>query len=180
MSGISSQLIALAGWNFRNLKVCENYRVIPKKWVVLPALNAARFWPESILLNSKRAFCFCGGQIVRNLNSIESLNLESEGKWKTLPLNAKIPKTWQLAAVEYTDKIVVFGGHSLASFNLFILSREGELEQDLSNDPLIPGAMCRGSLTVRDENIYAVGSTKLNNMWDYVFRVFDGKKWSLK
>ena len=76
-------------------------------------------------------------------------------------------------------KIIVFGGHSDASFNTFILSKEGELEQDLSQDTLIPGAMCRGSMTVREGRIYAVGSNKLTNVWDYEFRGFDGKKWFL-
>ena len=81
--------------------------------------------------------------------------------------------------VKFKNKILLFGGHSDISYNTQILSTEGELEQDLSEDPLTPGAMCRGSFTVQGEKVYVVGSNKeSNDVWDYTFRVFDGKKWS--
>ena len=182
LSGLPSLFIALAGYNGTNIKASEKYFVNSNKWVCLPPLNIARQWPGSILLKSKRAFCFSGYQWLHGGGptiEIESINLKAETEWKTLPFNPKIAKTFQLAAVEVKNKIVLFGGHSsVNSFNTQILSTEGELEHDLSEDPLILGAMCRGSYTVQREKIYAVGSTKVNYMWDYRFRVFDRKKWS--
>ena len=53
-------------------------------------------------------------------------------------------------------KIVVFGGDSYASQINWTLSDEGELEKDLSHDPLIPGAMCVRCYEVKAENIYAI------------------------
>ena len=89
LSGLASLLVALGGWNnYKYLKICEKFFVIMmNKWIGLPSLNSARFWPGSLLLQSKRVFCFCGGQRYHNLNSIEELDLEREGQWKTLPLN---------------------------------------------------------------------------------------------
>ena len=74
-----------------------------------------------------------------------------------LPLNGKIPKIFELAALSFCSKILVFGG-LLHNFHYsLLLSEEGELEEDLSADPLIPRYMCEGSCTVEGENIYAVG-----------------------
>ena len=76
------------------------------------------------------------------------------------------------------NKIVLFGGSS--SYITLILSQEGELEQDLSQDPLIPGYMCQGSHSVEEEGkIYALGWNQLNNKRQWSMRVFDGRKWSL-
>ena len=85
-----------------------------------------------------------------------------------------------MAAVELENKILLFGGHSDSSYTTCFLNKEGgEVVEDLSEDPLTPGAMCRGSYAVGDEKIYVVGTNKVSNdVWDYVFRVFDGKKWS--
>ena len=148
LSGLASRLIALGGVSNRGrLKYCEKYEVERNKWSELAPLNAARSSPGSILLPSKIAFCFCGSEGARKqLNSIEHLQTELE--WRTLPLNDKIVETFHLAATQYGNKIVLFGGFSLASYNTYILSEEGKVEQDLSQDPLIPGAMCRGTYSV--------------------------------
>ena len=69
LSGLASEMIGLGGWNQDTLKICEKYLVSVNKWVGLPPLNTPRQWPGSILLNSKRAFCFCGG-----LDEDEDLN----------------------------------------------------------------------------------------------------------
>ena len=80
-----------------------------------------------------KAFCFCGTQGYNtDLNSIETLEIGREGEWKTLPLNDTIAKTFSLACVQLEDKIIVFGGESAASYNMYILSEEGELVGDLS------------------------------------------------
>ena len=75
--------------------------------------------------------------------------------------------------------MVVFGGSSTASYNTYILSEEGELEQDYSDDPLIPALMCQASFTVQSEKVFAFGGKKVEGEWELEMRVFDGKKWSL-
>ena len=141
-------------------------------------LNIARQWPGSVLLlKPQRAFCFCGTQgFKQDLNSIERLDKD----WKILPLDSKIAHTFFLAAVQFESKIVVFGGSTSASFNTYILSDEGELEGDLSADPLVPGYMCRGSCVAQDGKIYAVGFKEVKGNWEWSLRVFDGKKWALE
>ena len=59
------------------------------------------------------------------------------------------------------------------------MSEEGELEQDLSEDPLTPGEMCMGSFTVEGGKIYAVGNNEAKEEREWCLRVFDGKSWSL-
>ena len=131
------------------MKVCEKYNVDKNKWSGLAPLNSAREWPGSILLKSLRAFCFCGSQgYAQRANSIESLETHKDREWRTLPLNDQMAKTYDLAATQYGNKIVLFGGDNHATFNTYIYSEEGELERDLSEDPLIPGRMCRGSHSV--------------------------------
>ena len=74
LSGQASLLIALGGYNGSLLKVCEKYTVYLNKWKEFPPLNTGRAWSGSILLQSMRAFCFCGTQGPFNLlNSVESL-----------------------------------------------------------------------------------------------------------
>ena len=62
LTGLHSQLLAIAGVGDSNsiLKVCEKYLASQNKWIDLPPLNIPRYEPGSILLPSKRAFCFCG------------------------------------------------------------------------------------------------------------------------
>ena len=60
VSGLSTQLIALGGFNIDNLKTCEKYLMASNKWEGVASLNTGRQWPGSILLKSLRAFCFCG------------------------------------------------------------------------------------------------------------------------
>ena len=105
--------------------------------------------------------------------------MDCEGKWKTLPLNENIAKTWHLAGVEFQGRIVVFGGVSCVSYNMYTLSEEGELLDDLSADPLVPGFMVRGSVAVTDGKIYAVGHMQLSKQSKWRIEVFDGSQWSL-
>ena len=60
MCGLPSLLIVLGGNNEKDLKICEKYFVNLNKWTGLPPLSTARQWPGSVLLESKRAFSFCG------------------------------------------------------------------------------------------------------------------------
>ena len=64
------------------------------------------------------------------------------------------------------DRIILFGGCCHATYNMYSLSEEGALIDDLSADPLIPGEMCDGSLTVREGKIYAVGWRGIDNVWE--------------
>ena len=100
LSGLPAQLIALGGSRSANLNVCERYFVSINKWTGLPSLNTARYWPGSTLLKSMRAFCFCGGLSPGTyMNSIESLQVDKEGEWKTLPLNEKIAHSVHLVGM---------------------------------------------------------------------------------
>ena len=115
------------------MKVCEKYDIDTNKWSGLPPLNTARYLPGSVLLKSRRAFCFSGvNQKDEFHNSIESYELKKEGEWKTLPINDNIPQSYSLAAAMYENKVIVFGGSPNISFSTYILTEEGELEQDLS------------------------------------------------
>ena len=102
------------------------------KWAALPPLKTARIFPGSVLLESRRAFCVCGSKEGVGLSSIESIEIEREAEWKTLPMNGKIIRTYNLAGVEFKQKIVLFGGVSIFSNKMQILSLEGDLEKDLS------------------------------------------------
>ena len=75
------------------------------------------------------------------------------------------------------DRIFLFGGTNYASYNLYSLTEEGELIEDLSADPIIPGSMCIGSFTVLEGKIYAVGRRELDNVWEWRIVAFDGLKW---
>ena len=93
LSGLPSQLIALGGYNGVSLKICEQYSVSANKWSELAPLNTARSLPGSVLLPSKRAFCFCGSQTFVNfLNSVETIQMKSDSEWKTLPLSDRVAK----------------------------------------------------------------------------------------
>ena len=109
LSGLASQLIAVGGQNPGILKICESYSVTKNKWTVLPCLSVSRVCPGSVLLKSKRAFCFGGAQsLTVFLNSVETIELGREGMWTTLVLD--VAKTYQLAAVSFHSEIAVFGG----------------------------------------------------------------------
>ena len=61
---------------------------------------------------------------------------------------------------------------------MYSFSEEGELLEDLSADPIIPGVMGQGSLVVREGKIYAVGWRKFNTIFDWRIQAFDGVRWS--
>ena len=100
-----------------------------------------------------------------------------EGEWQVLPLNENIAKTCDLAAVALSGKILLFGGSSNASYNMYLLSEEGALLEDLSGIPNIPGYMCTGPVVVQEGKIYVVG---WRDEWNPTYRAmaFDGLKWA--
>ena len=124
-------------------------------------LNTARRFPGSILLKSKKAFCFCGHYALDDyLNSIESIQIDSNVNWKTLAIHARIAKTFHLAAASLFNSIVLFGGRRYKSLHMYILNEEGKLEHDLSSDKHIPGGMCFGSFIVHVGRIFAKSNRK--------------------
>ena len=169
----------MGGWNGGVLNTCEKYSVDRNKWEALAPLITPRMWSGSILLKSRRAMCFCGTQGNVEVNSIEKIELETESEWKALPRNEEIAQTGQLAAVSFHNKIALFGGIDHASFNMYILSEDGGLEQDLSSDPLIPGGMNQGTYLVKKGQIYAVGWRKLGNEEKWRAKAFNGKFWNI-
>ena len=101
--------------------------------------------------------------------------MECEANWRTLPLDSRIAKTYHIAGVSFRSKIMLFGGVSSASYNMYALSEEGELVDDLSEDPLIPGFMVRGCSLVQEGKIYAVGLRDLaREQWKWRIEIFDG------
>ena len=74
-----------------------------------------------------RAFCFCGFHELRALNSIESVELELEGEWRSLPLDKRVSKAFQLAAVSLRNSILVFGGLASTQHKMEVFSEEGGL-----------------------------------------------------
>ena len=65
-----------------------------------------------------------------------------EEEWKTLHVQNEMAKVYQLTAVSFEDKVILFGGQHDASYNMYSLDEDGTMLEDLSADPLIPGAMC--------------------------------------
>ena len=88
LSGLPHLLIAIGGMNKQDFrKECELYSVKTNKWGVLPQLNAARYQPGSILLQSMRAFCFSGDKnfgsdLAWDLKSREWKRVEDTSSWK--------------------------------------------------------------------------------------------------
>ena len=75
------------------------------------------------------------------------------------------------------NQIVIFGGYHAASHNMFILTEEGELKEDISDGSIIPGTMCSASFTVEKEKIYAAGRHLLNGKHLSSVGTFDGGEW---
>ena len=71
--------------------------------------------------------------------------------------DVKIANSFDIAAVSFKSKIVVFGGAISVSSNLYIFSEEGELESDFSDSPHTPGSMGWGTCAVVGEKLYAAG-----------------------
>lgn len=71
----------------------------------------------------------------------------------------------------------MFGGFKFTKFNMHVFDSEGELMEDLSQDPLIPGRM--KSFIISKKKVYAVGYNRVKGKWDWGGTVFDGEKWSL-
>ena len=72
------------------------------------------------------------------MNVIESIRVDSDLRWKILPINEKIEGMHRVAGVEWRGKVVIFGGSIFSGRRMYVISQEGEFEQDLSADPLIP------------------------------------------
>lgn len=150
ISGLPSQFICVGGWNQEGcIRKAEQYFVRQDKWIALPPLNHARHWPASCVLESRRAFCFCGAVSVKIFhNSIEMIDIGKQGQWKLLPLDERVAASYDLAAAVIENKIYVFGGRENTSYNMYAFNEEGELVQDFSDLVDIPGMMAHLSVTV--------------------------------
>lgn len=100
LSGASYYLLGLGGGNERDLNNCEIYCLITNKWKVFSNLKTRRKASGSLILSSMKALSFCGFiEVDSILNSIKTIKIDTEEKWKTLPLQDKIAMTGHLAAV---------------------------------------------------------------------------------
>ena len=104
-------------------------------------MSHARAKPGLVVLESLVAFCFCGTQGNKELNSIERVQLGFGSEWRTLGLNSRIAKTFNLGAASMRNRIVVFGGEDYVSYIMFAFTEEGEFQEDLSSEPPLPGAL---------------------------------------
>lgn len=62
---------------------------------------------------------------------------------------------------------------------MYSLTEEGDLIEDLSSDPLIPGYMSSGSFSVKRDWLYAAGAIETDSGWEKGVALFDGRKWAL-
>ena len=69
----------------------------------------------------------------------------------------KLAKTYHLIGISVAGWILVFGGASNTSFNMFKCTEEGEAVEDMSEERgEIPGLMCGGVTQTFKERIYAI------------------------
>ena len=95
-----------------------------------------------MLLQSKRAFYFCGiNGHERYLNSIETIQLETDEEWKVLSLDERIKKSYSLGAISFEGGILVYGGAAPSPQVMYTFTEEGKLEWDLSSQDYIPRDM---------------------------------------
>ena len=112
------------------------------------------------MLESLAGFCFCGEEAIgERLNAIESLQTDSQERWRTLPLNRKVAECFHLAGVSFKGSILVFGGRSYSSKHTYVFSEEGKLSEDVSEGKLIPEKMSCGSCVLSGGKVFAVGDT---------------------
>ena len=97
---------------------------------------------------------------------METLQIDREAEWTLLPLNDKMPKSYHLGAVEFNNKILIFGGHPSKSLITHLVSEDGELEQDYSASSLVPGLICNGSFVIQEQKVFAVSQYIENNKWE--------------
>ena len=64
------------------------------------------------------------------------------------------------------------GGYESKVMHKFSL--EGDMVEDMSDDPLIPTLMCQRSFDVQGWELYAVGEREVNSEWEWGVQVFDG------
>ena len=74
--------------------------------------------------------------------------------------------------------MVVFGANSDTVTSNYILSEEGELEEDLSKDWMIPrGVGFTGCYTIQQDKIKALDHRMVSGEWRVSIEHFNGKKW---
>ena len=141
------------------VSICDQFSLAQDKWRSLPPLSEPKYLPGSCVLSSKKVFCFCGTRgHQERVNRVESLQVHSESKWTVLHFDFKLPKTYHLIGVSMLGYILVFGGASITSYNMYKCTEEGEVIEDMTEERgEIPGLMCGGVVQVYREKIYAVG-----------------------
>ena len=90
------------------------------------------------------------------MNSIETLELRSEGEWRTLPVNEKVQAFYHVGAVALKGSILVFGGYHNSEMCMMKFDEEGALLGDLSDDGLIPTGVCRVPFIVQGGRVFCV------------------------
>ena len=130
-SGIPSQLIALGGSkNIDSLSVCEKYLIAVNKWSGLPPLENPPFMSISVLLESRKAFIFCG---YARRHLVETLETDTELRWKTLPVKIGGIGFSMITCVSFQGSIIVYGSSSFKKSVTFVFEEEGLLMKELGS-----------------------------------------------
>ena len=107
------------------------------KWALLPSLGTPRERPGTVLLPSLAAFCFCGKQdIGAYTKSVERLQVNGDLGWETLPIDDRIPSTYQLTVIPFQGSLLVLGGNFEPTVNNLKVSEEGVLLESDNDDPI--------------------------------------------
>ena len=113
------------------------------------------------------------------MNSIESISLDHQAEWRVLPLCEKIRKSSQLSAVSFEGKVLLFGGHlAWQSKTLMKLNEEGEVEEDLSEEVLMPLYMGKCAFIVQRGKVVTFGNDRRGGEWKRVVNAFNGREWT--
>ena len=73
-------------------------------------MNIPRTLAGSVVLGSKKAFCFAGLDSKKIQESVEFFQTDSKGKWKIVYIENVIGNTVNFASVYSQNKVLLFGG----------------------------------------------------------------------
>ena len=180
LSGTTTLLQAVGGWNEKTLSVCERYSVNKNKWNSFPSLKEARQWPGSCVANQEKGFCFGGfedsGKLVNSIEILETRERECE--WRVVAFTFKVSPTSHLSAVEYMGHILVFGEAPQSRHKIYIFTEEGEMLEERSQGTIVSGQVSMGSSVVQRGKVYCIGERELKGKLEWRAFLYDGAIWS--
>ncbi len=123
-----------------------------------------------------KCFVFCGyNGKGHELNSIELLLPKRQTEWLRLPLDERLAKMDNVAAVPFQGAVLLFGGNLDAGHYMYVLGEDGRLKQDLSALEAIPGGMSQCPYFLQGARLYTAGPFREETQTS--LKYFDGRKW---